>query len=477
MTDTRPNILLVMTDQQRGDALGIEDHPVLETPYLDHVAASGIHFRRAYSACPVCIPARRTLMSGTKPATHGVFMNYNTLMDLPTLPGVLSQHGYQTHLVGKLHLHPKRKLYGFDSSDWADSPVQKEPGHVADDYQRFLIEHGLYGPDMGMGHGANQNGWVARPFHLEERFHFTNWCTQRALRFLERRDPTQPFLLKVSYHQPHEPCTPPAYYFRKYMDMDLPVPKVADWARVFAGPQRGLPVASWRTALEPRVLKQYMAGYYGTINHIDDQIGHILNHLPRNTIVLFTSDHGEMLGQHQWIRKRSAFEGSARIPFLMRFPENFQVQQRRQMQQVVELMDIMPTLLDAVGADIPDSVDGTSLMPLLRGEDAGWREYLHGECARLESLNSGMQYITDGARKYIYYPGNGEEQFFDLGRDPDEMINEIANPKYADAIQTYRHHLIEELKDRPEQFVKDGKLVPLGGPSPVCLPGLAGAEI
>ena len=121
MADSRPNIVLFMTDEQRGDCPGIGGHPVLQTPYLDELAATGARFRHAYSECPVCVPARRTLMSGRKPASHGVLMNAGGLLDGPTLPGELSRAGYQTHLVGKLHLSPLRKLYGFHSSAWADS--------------------------------------------------------------------------------------------------------------------------------------------------------------------------------------------------------------------------------------------------------------------------------------------------------------------------------------------------------------------
>ena len=316
---SRPNILLFMTDEQRGDCLGIDGHPVLQTPYLDELATSGVRFRRAYSACPVCVPARRTLMTGRKPASHGVLMNEVGWLDGPTLPGELSRAGYQTHLVGKLHLFPRRKLYGFDSADWADSP-RGTP--ASDDYQLFLAREGVRGWNPGVAHGAHPNGWVARPWHLSEHLHFTNWCADQALEFLHRRDPTVPFFLKVSFYPPHQPCTPPQPYWDRYMAMDLPEPVVGDWARVFDGPVRGLSVTSWRTALEPELIRQYRAGYYGSINHIDDQIGRVLAALPPDTVIVFVSDHGEMLGDHQWIRKRNGFEGSARIPFLLRLPSD-----------------------------------------------------------------------------------------------------------------------------------------------------------
>ena len=470
MIDNRPNILLIMTDEHRGDALGIDGHPIVETPYLDALAASGTHFTSGYSATPVCIPARRTLMTGTKASTHGVFMNYQTHLDLPTLPGALSAAGYQTHLVGKLHLYPDRKKYGFDSTDWADNPAQHDTSVVDDDYQMFLHENGFYEPDAARAHGVDENGWVARPFHLEERFHFTNWCAEKSMRFLERRDPTAPFFLKMSIHAPHAPCAPPQYYFDKYMAKDIPDPQVAEWAKVFDGPQRGLSVKSWRTALEPKVLKQYMAGYYGSIEHADHQIGRVLNHVPENTIVIFPSDHGEMLGEHQWIRKRSAFEGSARIPYIVNLPQSMKSSQGEAVDEVVDLMDIMPTILDAAGVDIPDSVDGSSVLPLIRGEKGDWRKYIHGECTPMETINSGMQFITDGKEKYIYYPGRGEEQFFDLVNDPVEMINLADDPSYSDRVELNRQRLIGELTGRPEGFVVDGNLVKLDGPTPSFLP-------
>lgn len=468
MPDDRPNIVLFMTDQQRGDCLGIDGHPVLQTPYLDHVAAAGVRFRHGYTACPVCIPARRTLMTGQRPASHGVLMNYPTRLDGPTLPGELSKAGYQTHLVGKLHLWPNRKRYGFDSMDWADGPF-RTPGEG--DYGRWLREQGVTAPNPGGGHGCGQNDWPSRPWHLEERLHFSNWCADKSLEFLDRRDPTMPFFLKVSFHQPHQPCTPPQVYWDRYISMDLPDPYVGDWARCFDGPQRGLPTASWRTALEPAVMKQYRAGYFGVINHIDDQIGRVLVSLPRNTVVLFVSDHGEMLGDHQWIRKRNAFEPSARVPYLMRFPDSMGIEGRQVRDEPVELMDIMPTLLDVAGADIPETVDGRSLLPLLRGETTDWREYVHGECSAVPDLGSGMQYVTDGRTKYIWHPGRGEELLFDLENDPREMCDLSRDPGWGDTLEGWRERLIGELDGRPEGFVRDGRLARLDGPTPPCLPG------
>jgi arylsulfatase len=463
----QPNILLLMTDQHRGDCLSIDGHPYLQTPYIDHLAASGFRFRNGYTACPVCVPARRTLMTGKTPEGHGVFMNYHTWLDGPTLPEVLGEAGYQTHLVGKLHLWPLRKMYGFQSADWADSPHDEN-----DDYHAFLREKGATMPLAGVSHGANYNGWVARPWHLPEELHFTNWCADKAMQFLARRDPTRPFFLKVSFHQPHEPCTPPQAYWDRYMAMDIPAPPVGEWARVYDEPNIGQTVTSWRTALPPALQKQYQVGYYGTINHIDDQIGRLLVRVPKNTIILFISDHGEMLGEHQWIRKRTPYEGSARIPYIINLPDGFGIEQGRVLDAPVELMDIMPTLLDAVDVDIPDSVEGSSLLPLLRGEAGPPREYLHGECCAVPEMDGGMQYLTDGRRKYALFPGRLEEQYFDLEKDPGEMVNLIDDPSYGSEIDVWRKRLKERLKDRPERFVENGEFRQTDGSTPPCLPGM-----
>lgn len=471
MPDQRPNIVLILTEHHRSDALGIADHPVLQTPYLDDIAARGVHFRNAYTACPVCIPARRTLMTGRRPSDHGVVMNYNTRLDGPTLPGLLSRAGYQTHLVGKLHLWPRRKLYGFDSAQWADAPREDKP---LNDYCRWLRRQGINFPRAPLGHGMSANGYPVRPFHLEERYHFTNWCADMAIDFIERRDTTVPFFLNISFHQPHQPFTPPRFYYDKYMAMDIAEPTVGDWARVFDGPQRGLPINPWRVCFQPEVQKQYEAAYYGCIEHIDHQIGRVMRMLWREvaqpTIVVFTSDHGEMLGDHQWVRKRSPFEGSAHIPMLMRFPRSMDVQQETVCEHPVELMDVMPTILDAAGVALPDTIQGRSLLPLLRGQTR-WREYVHGECAAVPTLNSGQQYLTDGRRKYCWFPGQGRELYFDLEDDPSEMHDLAGQAGYADEVAEWRRILVGELEGRPEGFVRGGDLQKLDGTTPPFLPG------
>ena len=184
-----------------------------------------------------------------------------------------------------------------------------------------------------------------------------------------------------------------------------------------------------------------------------------------NTVVILTSDHGEMLGDHYLWRKSLPYEGSARIPLLLRAPERFGIKRGSAVDKPVCLEDIMPTVLDMAGVEIPDTVDGQSLLSVCRGEDAPWRPYVHIECTG----GLGNQALTDGKEKYIWFVGDGREQFFDLTKDPRECHDLSADPEMKDRVSYWRDLLVQELKDRPEGF-SDGERLIAGRPYPSILP-------
>jgi arylsulfatase A-like enzyme len=350
------------------------------------------------------------------------------------------------------------------SADWSDGPYGTLESSLGD-YGLWLRERGFSHPERAaMDHGVSVNGWKARPWHLAERYHFTNWVTQKAQDFLDRRDPTVPFFLNVSYFHPHGPCTPPQAYWDQYISRELPGPVTAEWSTTQTDYEPGLPVDSWHTVLDEESMHRWRAGYFASITHIDDQIGVLLRALPKNTIVIFTSDHGELLGDHQFIRKTRALEGSARIPFIIRFPESMGVSGRQVRDEPIELMDVMPTCLDAAGVSAPEHVEGSSLLGLLRGE-TDWREWVHGEMNRLGGANppTGMHYLTDGRRKYVWEPGIDRELYFDLEADPAERLNLVDAADRAAEIDVWRRRLVERLRHRPEGFVRNEKLVPVEG--------------
>jgi arylsulfatase A-like enzyme len=463
--DSRPNILLIMTDQQRGDCLSIADHPVLMTPNMDAIAGAGARFTRAYVTCPSCIAARRSILSGQFPPTHGM-VGYHDNLEWeapPTLPGVLRSTGYQTALVGRgMHQFPVRKRYGYEEMVISD---HKDP---SSDYDRWLRHYGVEEPGGWFGAGVMHNDWTARPWPLDERFHHTNWVVEEALRFLQRRDPSCPFFLTVSFIAPHPPLQPPACYFERYLRTGVPEPVVGDWAAPPAH-AHGDDVSAGHVNLSGEALRSARAGYYGLINHVDDQLRRLLNpviglpRLARDTVVVFTSDHGEMLGDHYLWRKQVPYEPSVNIPLLISTPPRFGLAPRTMVDAPVCLEDVMPTLLDFAGVETPDTVEGRSLLPLLRGETPPWRDYLHLEHAPLH------QTLTDGVEKFVWHVADGREQYFRLDDDPTECRDLIADPAHQERIAEWRQALIKELKDRPEGFSNGNQLIP-GRPYKAVLP-------
>ena len=463
-----PNMLVIFAEQHRGDCLSSESHPVLLTPNIDSIGGFGTRFTHAYSTCPICVPARRSLISGQFPATHGAFSNCDTEWDLKhSLASVLRDAGYQTGWVGRsMHQYPVRKRFGFEEMVHMDH-------RETDDYDEFLARNMPEGGNGYWGSGVMHNDWTARPFHLPEELHGTNWTMYEAQRFLDRRDPTRPFFLVVSHIASHPPLVPPAFYLERYLRTGVPNPFIGDWA--VAPENRGIGRAVDGRGPEPLTrlvdlagerLLSARAGYYGLINHLDDQIRRLMNGVeggvdPRRTVIVYTADHGEMLGDHYLWAKSVPYEGSARVPFVMQVPDELGFPRGQVLNQPVCLEDVMPTLLDLAGVPVPASVEGRSLVPLLRGESPPWRDYLHIECSPHHHT------LTDGVEKFCWFVADGREQFFRLTDDPGECHDLANEPEEADRIAHWRGLLIEELAGREEGFTDGRKLIP-GRPYPPC---------
>ncbi len=231
----RPNVLLVTTDHWPAALLGCAGHPAIQTPTLDALAGAGIRYTNAYSECPVCIPARRTLMTGTSPRTHGdrVFSERMPMPDLPTLAGTFRAAGYQANAVGKLHVYPQRDRIGFDDVV-LDEEGRTQYG-VTDDYELFLGDEGFAGRQFG--HGMSNNRYVSRPWHLPEHTHATNWATSAMVRTIKRRDPTRPAFWYLAYRHPHPPLVPLTAYLDLYREpVDAPFERHAGSRRTPRAP-------------------------------------------------------------------------------------------------------------------------------------------------------------------------------------------------------------------------------------------------
>ena len=476
----RPNVLLIMTDQQRGDCLGCLDHPVLETPNLDWLAANGSVFTAAYSPSPSCIPARASLFTGLNPWHTGILgmgqgQGPMDLGDSPTLPGELGKAGYHTQGVGKMHFHPQRTLNGFHNTVLDESGRAEDPGFVSDYRQWF--DNNKRGPMDMTEHGIDWNSWLARPYHTEEHLHPTNWTVDESLRFLQTRDPTKPFFLMTSFARPHSPYDPPTYYFDLYRTQGLPKPHLGAWSHIHDRPDDAVNPNAWRGKRSDAEVQRARAGYYGSITHIDHQIGRLFQYLQKNqlwdnTIILFTSDHGDMLGDHNLWRKTYAYEGSARVPLIIRLPGK-EDDQRRVIRQPTVLQDIMPTILEAAQCPLP-AVDGRSLLPLLHNDHESWRAYVHGEHCTCYAEEQEMQFVTDGVFKYIWFPRLDSEQLFNLRDDPGECTDLAGLPNYQDTLELWRQRLVDELEPRDAGLTEGGRLVSQCGKPPLRSPHYPG---
>ncbi len=485
----QPNVILIMTDQLRGDCLGYAGHPDVKTPYLDTLAAKGVNFDRAYSACPNCIAARAALHTGMEQSHHGrvgyadnVPWNYTH-----TLAGELAKAGYYTQCVGKMHVYPLRNYLGFHNVTLHDgylhaarygSVPYRESQFVADDYFYWLKQQKGISADVTET-GLDCNSYLARPWIYPEQYHPTNWVTDGCLDFLRRRDPRRPFFLMASYLRPHPPLDAPQYYFDLYQNKSLRPPFVGDWETDAYLKRDGRIFDSKTGPIDPELIRQAQVGYYACITHLDHQIGRLLMALIEqevydDSIFLFTSDHGEELCDHHMFRKSRPYEGSCHIPMLITAGSHVlpDLQRGTVCHAVVELRDVMPTLLAAAGVPAPASVDGHSLLPLAQNPSGRVREWLHGEHSYGEFSNHWIVTETD---KYIWHAQSGQEQYFDLQADPHECHDLIHSAAHQTRIATLRNHLIDALRDRPEGFTDGTKLIP-GRPYEPILPSATQAS-
>lgn len=459
-----PNVLLIMTDQQRWDTLGCYGNEVIETPNLDFLASQGTVFENAYTPSPSCVPARSALLTGMDPWNTGVLGTGKQMGGgfSHTLPGELASAGYHTQGVGKMNFYPQRSLNGFHRTVLDESGRRVDPNFVSD-YKQWFDENKTGDYDI-VDHGIGWNSWMARPYHAPEFLHPTNWTVNESITSLKERDPSKPFFLKTSFTRPHSPYDAPEYYFNLYDNKkDIPEAKVGDWAVMHDVEEDAVKTDAWRGVRSKEEIKRARAGYYGSIHHIDHQIGRLLTYLKKNnmfeeTLIIFTSDHGDMLGDNNLWRKTYGYEGSAHIPLIMKPPHSWAKPIAR-VEEPVLLQDIMPTIIDAVDLPIPESVDGKSLLPLVKGVGTLDREFVHGEHSICYSEEQEMHYLTDGKVKYIWFPRLGTEQLFDLTKDRYEL-EDLANDKaHKQALLKWRNRMIEKLEPRKAGLTDGDQLV------------------
>ena len=432
------NVLVIQADQFRADCLGVAGNPDVRTPYLDQLAADAVHYRNAYCPFPVCTPSRYSLLSGLHVRQHGGWTNRSTLAPgIDTFPRALRRAGYRTAAVGKMHFTPTYLDVGYDDLELAE---QDGPGRYDDDYHRDLAAAGLapvidlIDQEREFRSHAPQSYWDSfgtGRSGLPPQWHSTSWIGERARRVLDGWTHTGDQLLHVSFIKPHHPFDPPAGWDDLYDPAELsPLP---GWTGTIPAADRPHQREYFDyERLDLPQLRQVMAHYYATITHLDHEIGLMLDLLRRrglydDTLIIFTSDHGEYLGFHHLLLKDGPlYDPVAKVPLLVKFPG-----QRRRGERsdaLVSLIDVAPTVLSTCGLTPPVPLPGSDLTEPSSGHDAVYAEdRRHGI--------AGM--IRAGEHKLLWSDVTGDA-LFDLAADPYELNNVIDDPAYGDVLRGLR---------------------------------------
>ena len=458
----KPHLIFITCDHLRADFLGCGGNRAIQTPHIDFLAQRGVRFSQAYSTTPVCIPARQIMMTGLD--GHSLGKTYYDegfeIRNRETLPELLHRAGYQTRVVGKRHLYPERYHYGFENMLICEEgrPLGKPYGenHGYDDYEIWLAEQGY--PGQAWTNGIANNEINVGLWHLPDQLHPTEWIGREACKAIKARDWTRPQFLWVSFTAPHPPFTPLLRDMYLYEGVALPRPALGDWLdnQPFAH-QVNLAEQLGAEKSEHQIELAYRA-YFAMMSQVDRWVNLIIGTLREeglleSTWFVFSSDHGDNMGDHHLWAKRSLLQGSCHVPLIITPPVRGDLDPvmgqdwipGQVNHSVVGLQDIMPTILDLAGVASPPGIDGYSLRPLVHRPAGKVRDVIlgeHGEC-RARSLM-----LTDGCWKYIWYEEDGTELLFQLEEDPNELHNlALKQPQMADE---WRARLVAVLTGRQD---------------------------
>jgi len=437
-----PNVVVILTDDQRYDALGSADRPYLgiRTPALDRIAAEGARFRNAFVTTSLCSPSRASLLSGLYAHAHGVLDNFTDFpADLPSYPRRLKAAGYETAYIGKFHM-----------GEQSDEP---RPGFD------YWISHG--GQGRYYGTTFNING------RREKREgYYTQVVTEMAVEWL-RRPHERPFLLIVGHKAPHGPFEPERRYRDSFGDSRIDYPRSAfalerkpEWIRQRLDTWHGIygPLYGFRRDFPDRTpagaaaFREFVRSYLATILSVDDSVGAIYQALAETgaldeTLLIFTSDNGFLLGEHGMIDKRTMHEESIRVPLLVRYPRR--IRPGTVIDAMVLNIDLAPSIVDLCGVAPLPRVHGRSWRPLLEGRVSGWRRswYYEYNYEKQFPYTPNVRGIRTDEWKYVHYPhGDGgpdrhKAELYNLREDPGELHNRIDDPACADMLAALRDEL------------------------------------
>jgi len=450
-TKKQPNILLLFTDQQRFDTIAALGNPIIKTPVMDRLVNEGTAFTRAYTPSPVCISGRCCMVTGQPAHITRCTDNVPMPQNLTSFMEHLRAAGYQTHGTGKMHFSPDHlRMWGFESRD-----IAEEVKHDGNDYVAYLQENG-YGHITEEGGLRSEYYYIPQPSQLPPKFHQSTWVADRSIDFLKTRDTSRPFFLWSSWIKPHPPFESPMPWSRLYRPEESGYPYTPEnsndllciWNRI----QNRY---KWRdNGFDGNLMRTMRAAYMACVSFVDYNIGRVLNELGDeldNTLVILTSDHGELLGDYGSVGKRTMLNPSVRVPMLVRYPKNFKA--GAQCDTPVSLLDIWPTFLAAAG--IETDAYGSNLAGIAAGE-----EKTRSVISQFQRRQVGLYMLATRDLKYVYSAYDRKEWLYDIS-GPAMSLEERevgSDPGYAEQLKSMRDRLLGLLEsDGADDAVENGQ--------------------
>jgi arylsulfatase len=450
-----PNVVVIMADQLRADCVGCYGNPVIRTPHIDALAASGVRFAQTFAQHPQCAPSRAALMTGRYPHANGAISNHTGMAENEVTLGEFFQAaGYRSIGVGKLHLFDQKEKTSF--TDTMQSGGQNSdaiaPDCLHEDYKRWLKAHG-YWEDAIKAYAIHDtktywDDFQANVNPIPAEAFIDTWVGDRAVDFISNQPAEDPFFMFVGLPNPHTPFDCPEPYASMYHPDEMPVPAtfgldLANKPPIHAGFKQGGRPVNYEHLDEPR-LRQAMAYYYGAVTLVDDQVGKIMAALDTqglldNTVVAFCSDHGELLGHFGMLTKSideypMLYDVGLHIPMIIRAPGG---RPGKIVTDPIELIDLCPTLLSCAELEVAPEIQGHNLHAALTNGAPPPRKYIFAESGAVKMLR-GDPY------KLVYYPEQSYGELYDLVADPHERHNLYHEPQH----QATRDRMIRDLLDR-----------------------------
>lgn len=447
----RPNVLFILTDDQRWDAMSLAGHPHLKTPNIDRIGREGIYFKNAFCTTSLCSPSRASILSGLYAHRHGVMNNFTEYpLDLKSFPLVLQEEGYDTAYIGKWHM-----------GETNDAP---RPGF------NWFVTHKGQGDYYDTEFNFNGEKRKVAPGY------YTTVLTEMAVDWLKRpRGMDQPWMLMLGHKAPHSFYIPEARYSNSFAGVEIRYPDTAfklenkpEWIRKRLYTWHGIygPLFDWRKDFpddSPEAVVDFAKmtrAYWETILSVDDSVGRLYNYLRDtgqldNTIIVFMGDNGLLNGEHGMVDKRTMHEPSIRIPLLVRYPGLTPAEEPKVITEQVLTVDMAPSLLELCGAPELEDIDGRSWVKLARKGDRRWRDswFYYYNYEKQFPYTPNVRGIRTESWKYIHYPpGDGspdrhKAELYNIEFDPEERRNLIDNPKYAEVLAGLKRELARRMEE------------------------------